>query len=351
MPKSAEKEKDLEKIDEQKGKTVENNVDRESTRKSSVKHGKASKMKSNEENSLTVNEEKSSKGNKKVKEKLSSTVIGQEKSSTEVEKVAKKTTKKSVTKKNTKNKQDGGKAIAKKETKANIEELRDEAKETTKTKGKKAVGEKATKGKEVGEKKAVKVKGEKIAGETTTEQNKLKEETKIIELNVEEDKEHERLIKFEDIKNIFKKKRKLPKEALSTVIKPVFHNIIAAIVVIVYFIFLILGFYNIENSVYEVDLKVFAMCILFIAIMLLEKAYKDDNGKIAAFGIETIVISMVTLGLIYVNLMFSSYYITIVLTVSYILAIYYMIKSIVIYQKGKNDYFVDNMKEIMKTDE
>ena len=71
MPKSAEKEKDLEKIDEQEGKTVENNVDRGSTRKSSVKRGKASKMKSNEENSVTVNEEKSSKGNKKVKEKLS----------------------------------------------------------------------------------------------------------------------------------------------------------------------------------------------------------------------------------------------------------------------------------------
>ena len=118
-----------------------------------------------------------------------------------------------------------------------------------------------------------------------------------------------------------------------------------------YFIFLILGFYNIENSVYEVDLKVFAMCILFIAIMLLEKAYRDDNGKIAAFGIEAIVISIITLGLIYVNLMFSSSYIITVLIASYILAIYYVAKSIVLYQKGKNKYFVDNMKEIMNTDE
>ena len=181
------------------------------------------------------------------------------------------------------------------------------------------------------------------------EESAEQEETKIIELK--DGKEHEKLIKFEEIKNIFKKKRKLPKEALGTVIKPVFNNIVVAIIVMLYFIFLILGFYNIENSVYEVDLKVFAMCILFIAIMLLEKAYRDDNGKIAAFGIEAIVISIITLGLIYVNLMFSSSYIITVLIASYILAIYYVAKSIVLYQRGKNKYFVDNMKEIMNTDE
>ena len=166
-----------------------------------------------------------------------------------------------------------------------------------------------------------------------------------------EDKEHVKTIKFEDIKNIFKKKKKLPKEAVGTIIKPVFDNVLVAVVVMIYFIFLILGFYNIENSVYEIDLKVFSMCILFIAIMLLEKAYKKDSGKIAIFGIEAIVISIITLALIYINLMFSDKYIITVLMSSYILAIYYVIKSIVIYQKGKKKYFVDNMKEIINTDE
>ena len=49
--------------------------------------------------------------------------------------------------------------------------------------------------------------------------------------------------------------------------------------------------------------------------------------------------------------MFSSSYIITVLLASYILAIYYVAKSIVLYQRGKNKYFVDNMKEIMNTDE
>ena len=165
------------------------------------------------------------------------------------------------------------------------------------------------------------------------------------------DKEHVKLIKFEEIKNIFKKKKAIPKEDLKKINQPVFHNILMAIIVIVYFIFLILGFYNIENSVYQTDLKVFAMCTLFIAIVLLEKAYKKDSGKLAMFGIETIFIAIITLALIYINIMLSDRYISIVLSISYILAIYYVIKSIVLYIRGRKKYFVDDMKEIMNTDE
>ena len=124
-----------------------------------------------------------------------------------------------------------------------------------------------------------------------------------------------------------------------------------AIIVIVYFIFLILGFNNIEHSVYQTDLKVFAMCSLLIAIVLLEKAYKSDNGKLAMFGIETIFIAIITLALIYINIMLSDRYVSIVLSISYIVAIYYVIKSIILYIRGRKKYFVDDMKEIMKTDE
>ena len=118
-----------------------------------------------------------------------------------------------------------------------------------------------------------------------------------------------------------------------------------------YFIFLLLGFYNIEKSVYQLDLKVFSMCILFVAIVLLEKAYKEDSGRIAIFGIETIVLAVITLGLIYVNLMLSSNYINIVLIIAMIIAIYYVLKSIIMHIKGKKKYYVDNMKEIINTDD
>ena len=132
---------------------------------------------------------------------------------------------------------------------------------------------------------------------------------------------------------------------------PVFHNVLVAIVVLIYFVFLILGFYNIDTNIYQTDLKVFAMAILLLAIILLEIAYKKDNGRIAIFGIETIVIAIITLALIYIHLMFASRYVLITLATAYILALYYVIKSVVIYIRGKQKYFLDDVKEMINTDE
>ena len=206
-----------------------------------------------------------------------------------------------------------------------------------------------------------KVKKNTAKKEDVKQQEKSKNKEVVIKVKPEQDaeeiaattteKENVKLIKFEEIKNIFKKKKKIPKEELKKINKPVFHNILVAIVVMIYFIFLILGFLNIEGNVYQTDLKVFSICILFLAIFLLEKAYKEDSGRIAIFGIEMIVIAIITLGLIYVKLMLSSHYINIVLIILYIVLIYYVIKSIVIYNKGKKKYFIKDVKEMINTEE
>lgn len=54
----------------------------------------------------------------------------------------------------------------------------------------------------------------------------------------------------------------------------VFKNIAIAIVMVVFLNFIILGFINIENSVFLVDLKVFAVSILAIAIGVLNMHIK-----------------------------------------------------------------------------
>ena len=123
------------------------------------------------------------------------------------------------------------------------------------------------------------------------------------------------------------------------------------IVAILYFVFLILGYNNIENQVYQTDLKVFAICILFLAIVILEKAYKSGSGKTAMYGIESLIIAVITLGLIYVNLMYSSHYINVLLIILRIVTVYYLIKSIIIYLKGRKKYFVNDMKKMINTEE
>lgn len=158
-------------------------------------------------------------------------------------------------------------------------------------------------------------------------------------------------ISLKEIKKTMKEKQSLPKEESNKINRYLFQNIMVAIAIIVYFIFLNLGKQNIQLNVYVIDLKVFGMCILLLAIMLLEKAYKDDSGRLAVFGIEMIVLSLTTISLIYVGLMLSSRYSVILTSISYIFAIYYLIKSVVIYLKKRKKYFVDGMKEIIKDKE
>ena len=141
-----------------------------------------------------------------------------------------------------------------------------------------------------------------------------KDEAKEIKEEVIEDKKEENTAKeksenklakkiqwisLKEIKKTMKEKQSLPKEESNKINRYLFQNIMVAIAIIVYFIFLNLGKQNIQLNVYVTDLKVFGMCILLLAIMLLEKAYKDDSGRLAVFGIEMIVLSLTTISLIF----------------------------------------------------
>ena len=161
----------------------------------------------------------------------------------------------------------------------------------------------------------------------------------------------ENSVKIEEIKETIKEKKTLPKEETKKINKVLFKNIVIAGLILIYFMFLNLGFVNIKDDVYITDLKVFGMCILLLAIALIENSYKKENGEIALYGIEMIILAITTIGLIYVKLMFSSRYVYIASAISYIFAIYYVVKSIVIYIKKKKQYFVNDMKEIIKKEE
>ena len=108
------------------------------------------------------------------------------------------------------------------------------------------------------------------------------------------------------------------------------------------------GFINIENSVFLVDLKVFAVSILAIAIGVFEYAYKKDSGKIAIYGIETLILAFAMLAFIYLDIMCHSNFVIITVLITYTIAIYYTVKSIIIYQKMKKQYYINSMKEIIK---
>ena len=189
------------------------------------------------------------------------------------------------------------------------------------------------------------------------EKEKLAQIEEKVETPIEEEQEEKKVAKkvqwisLKEIKKSITAKNNLPKEENEKINRHLFQNIMVAIVIIIYFIFLNLGKNNIQSNVFVTDLKVFGMCIMLLAIALMEKAYKEDSGRIAVFAIEMIVLSLTTVSLIYIDLIFSTRFEFIVTAISYIFAIYYLIKSIIIYLKKRKKYFVDDMKEIIKDKE
>lgn len=165
-----------------------------------------------------------------------------------------------------------------------------------------------------------------------------------------DDEEKMQLVEKE-VKKDLKSKNKLPKEEEKKLSSVVFENLCVAIAVMIYLFFIILGFVNIKEEVYNVDLKVFSFIILVIAILLFERAYKKDSGKLCAFGIETLFLSIVTMGLLYVNIELQHIFLPIAAIISLLFAIYYVAKSIYLYSKMKKKYFVDNMKDIIQKEE
>ena len=175
------------------------------------------------------------------------------------------------------------------------------------------------------------------------EKDKKKNKETKKELAKSEQKEIEEAVGKE-----LKSKKKLPAEELKKINKRVFQNVFLAIVIMFYLDFIILGFVNIENSVFITDLKVFGMALLLVAIGIFEYAYKKDSGKHIIHGIEILLLAFITILLIYVNLMWSNKFIYITAFVSYAFAIYYVAKSIIIYKKMKKEYFLEEMKKIIK---
>lgn len=152
----------------------------------------------------------------------------------------------------------------------------------------------------------------------------------------------------EAVEKEIKGRKKLPEVEFNKINTRIFQNICLAVVTMLYLHFVVLGFVNIENSVFITDIKVFSIALLIVAIAIFEYAYKKDSGRHAIHGIEVLMLALTTMAFIYTNLIWADRFIYVVALVTYLFAIYYVAKSIIIYNKMKKEYFVNEMKEIIK---
>ena len=182
------------------------------------------------------------------------------------------------------------------------------------------------------------------------EKEDLKEELK--ELAIKKDPK-ELIIddkKMEKIEEEIVKQKSIPKEEKKKIYKKTFKNILLGALIILYFIFINLGFYNINETTYLTDLRVFSGITIIATIVIFEKAYKKDDDEKAIFGMEMLILSIATLLTLYVYDNFNNKFTYIINAVAILFALYYAIKSTVVYIKMRKKAKKDNndIRKIIK---
>ena len=143
------------------------------------------------------------------------------------------------------------------------------------------------------------------------------------------------------------------KEVSEKHMKKIYLNILKAILVVIYFLTLNLVSEKISALYLERGIEICTMIFLFLAIFIFELAYKKDDDDLVAQGIEVLVLSAYTLTSQYITKRFNFNFKIYFLASSYIIAIYFIVKCIWYYTKGRKEIADDlsDIKEIVKEKE
>lgn len=159
--------------------------------------------------------------------------------------------------------------------------------------------------------------------------------------------------KVDDLGKELATKIQIPKDVKEKIYAKIFKEMGMAILIFLYFLLLNLGYVKLEKEVFNEDLHNFAGILIVSTVIVFEIAYKKDNGEIALHGVELLVLSVITLFMPYIYFYrgiavkflysFSSMYI----------AIYYAIKSLIVYEKEIRKYkdSLSDVKEIVEDTE
>ncbi len=145
-------------------------------------------------------------------------------------------------------------------------------------------------------------------------------------------------------------KKKVPKQVSQEILKKIFKNLILAIVVMIYFISCNIVYTQLEWEQMELITKAISGVFLLASIISLEFAYKRDSGTLTMTAIELLVLAVHALFIDHVVTIYQFDFRTYLVTSSYMFAIYYVLKSAVIYTRARMKYLksLSDISEIVK---
>ena len=127
--------------------------------------------------------------------------------------------------------------------------------------------------------------------------------------------------------------------------KKISKNLLLAIAIMIYFVAINYVYIKIGGQNLQQGTKIISLIILLLSITTFEIAYHKDNGIIAINGIEVLVLAIHTLTIRIVVNKFKIDFDKYVLYSTYTFAIYYVLKSMIIYTIEKKKY-LDSLSDI-----
>lgn len=135
-------------------------------------------------------------------------------------------------------------------------------------------------------------------------------------------------------------------------LKKIWVNISLAAILMIYFIIVNILYNKLNHETLILTLKILSVIIMAIGIIIFEIAYKKDNGIIAITGIEILITAFHTLSILHVVQVSAFDFRIYILTSSYLFAIYFVLKSMIIYTMEKRKYLksLSDIKNIVKNE-
>ena len=172
-------------------------------------------------------------------------------------------------------------------------------------------------------------------------------------------KKKDKKLKKENVEENIEKKseEEKTKESLIEIPKEISKNVVKGILVILaiisYFLILILAHNNMKQERLIGDIEIFATTFLIAGLVVLENAYKKDNGKLAIISIELLTLAFHTLSIFHISAVLKLDFNKYVLISAGVFSIYYLLKTIITYTKAKKRYLdsLSDISEIVQNDE
>ena len=148
-------------------------------------------------------------------------------------------------------------------------------------------------------------------------------------------------------------KRKLPKKIKDNISTNIFQDLLVAIIIMLYFCIINFSYYNFENTIFEENMKYFALGIIVLTVIIFEISYRKSSVKLLIIGLELFSCAILSLYIPYIFLHSTSAIRISVMILPSFLLVYYAIKSFIIFKRKQLEYRnnLSDIKELVKDTE